>query len=157
MPPQGRPTLLNDERQDRILQALAAGASRKDAAAYAGVSYSSIRKWIQRGRECAERNAERLDTTDASELDVLDDPDWHYFAFAAAVEESEARATIQALGTVAGAIRDGDWKAAAWYLRYAATRSGLDPDLLPDDETLRDEGYAIVEEIRRREQVPVDG
>lgn len=163
MPRTGRPPLLDPQRQQRIINALVAGSSRTDAAAYAGIAYATLKRWLQRGRDCAERNAERIEANDipdhATEAEVLDDPDWVFYAFAVAVEEAEARATITALGTVSNSIRDEEdkhlaLKAATWYLRYQQDRKTLAEvtDAQADDETLRAEGYALIEEIRRRDR-----
>lgn len=149
----GRPLLLNEERQSRIVGALTVGATRKEAATYARVSYATLKRWLHIGRECAERYVDHDDETA-----MLDDPDWPFYALLAAVEEAESRPTLEALTTIGKAIRDDDWKAAAWFLRYVQQRGQLpdgsyNPD---DDQALRDEGFAIVEEIKRRERARED-
>ena len=41
----GRPTKRTDESQDAIIEALTKGYTRKAAAAFGGVAYSTMREW----------------------------------------------------------------------------------------------------------------
>jgi hypothetical protein len=112
MPDTGRPCALTPEARERIVQAIIAGCSRADAARYAGVGESTLRRWIARGR--AEKEGP-------------------FAEFVNAVLDAEARASVLANGCIARAIRDGDWKAAAWFLerrfpeRYAPRSKLFDP------------------------------
>ena len=96
MPEMGRPTKLEPEVQERIVQALLLGNHRQDAAEYAGIHPATLRRWLLRGFE---------------------EQEGPYVAFRKAVLEAEARAKITAMGCITKAARDGDWKAAAWYLQ----------------------------------------
>ena len=45
----GRPSKLTPEVQERICQAIRAGNYYEAACAYAGIHYSTFRKWMQKG------------------------------------------------------------------------------------------------------------
>jgi hypothetical protein len=108
----GRPPKLDPATTEKVVQAIIAGCSRADAARYAGVGESTLRRWIARGR--AEKEGAFAD-------------------FADAVLDAEAKASVLANGCIAKAIRNGDWKAAAWFLerrfpeRYAPRSRLFDP------------------------------
>lgn len=122
----GRPTDLTPPVREKILQALSLGNSRKQAAAFAGIGESTFRRWLQRGRE---------------------EPEGVFREFRESVLEAEARAQIAAMACVTKAIRDGDWKAAAWMLERRvpeqfAPRSRLfDPHRVL--EILEEEGLVV--------------
>ena len=96
MPENGRPSKLTPEIQERIVQALVLGNHRQDAAAYAGIHPRTLRRWLLQGAQ--EQAGEHAD-------------------FGRAVAEAEARAKVTAMGCIVKAARDGEWKAAAWWLQ----------------------------------------
>jgi len=96
MPDNGRPSKLTPEIQEKIVQALVLGNHRQDAAAYAGIDATTFRRWLIRG---------------------LQEKEGPHAEFRQAVLEAEARAKITAMGCITKAARDGDWKAAAWWLQ----------------------------------------
>jgi len=112
MPDTGRPCALTPEVKERVVQAIIAGCSRADAARYAGVTDRTLQRWVERGRAGKEAP---------------------FAGFVSAVLDAEARASVLANGCIAKAIRDGDWKAAAWFLerrfpeRYAPRSRLFDP------------------------------
>ena len=80
---------LTAEVEAAIVEALTAGASRRAAANYAGVSVDSLERWMRR-----------------------------YAAFAATVTRAEARVELRASVTIRQAFEAGDWHAAlAWLER----------------------------------------
>ena len=93
MPDTGRPSKLTPAAKERVLQALGLGNTRAHAAAYAGIDAATLRRWMVRGR----------DETEGSHTE-----------FRQAVLAAESRAQMMATGCIAKAIRDGNWKAAAW-------------------------------------------
>ncbi len=95
MPDNGRPSKLTPEIQEKIVQALSIGNYRKDAAEYAGIDAATLRRWLLRG---------------AREKDSA------YADFRTAVLEAESRAKITAIGCITKAMRNGDWRAAAYWL-----------------------------------------
>jgi len=92
----GRPTKLDPEVQEKTVRALLLGNHRQDAAAYAGIGAATLRRWMLRGQQ--ERESP-------------------YAEFRKAVLEAEARAKITAVGCINKAARDGEWRAAAWWLQ----------------------------------------
>ncbi len=128
----GRPTSLTPGIQEKVLQALAVGNYRKQAAAYAGIDDSTLRRWLARGRN---------------------HHDAPYASFRKAALEAESRSQIASLGVIAKAARDGDWKAAAWLLerrvpeQYAPKSRLFDPyrvlEILEDEGLLHDRDRAL--------------
>ncbi len=95
MPDNGRPSKLTPEIQEKIVQALSIGTYRKDAAEYAGIDAATLYRWMLRG---------------AREKDSA------YADLRTAVLEAESRAKITAIGSITKAMRNGDWRAAAYWL-----------------------------------------
>jgi hypothetical protein len=91
-----RPTKLTPETSKAILDALAYGATYKDAAEAAGVDYDTFNNWMKRGREA--KSGE-------------------FFEFFGSVRQTEAAARLKYLSTIAKAAMDGDWRAALEYLK----------------------------------------
>ena len=128
----GRPSKLKPEVIEKIVQALTVGNYRKQAALYAGIDDGTLRRWMKRGRA---------------------EPEGPYADFRAAVLEAESKAQIMAMGCVTKAIREGDWKAAAWMLErrlpeHYAPRSRLfDPyrvlEILDDEGLVADRDRAL--------------
>jgi transposase-like protein len=109
----GRKTKLTPERIEVILSSLRAGATYTIAAEAAGISPSTLYKWIETGRETGRKP---------------------YTEFASRVREAEASGALEALATIKSAIRDGDVKSAMWFL---SRRHGYKPDAshsLPSSE-----------------------
>ncbi|MHC4136107.1 MAG: hypothetical protein ACYS0K_14095 [Planctomycetota bacterium] len=95
MPDLGRPTKLTPEVQERVVSALLLGNYRSDAAHFAGVDKATLRRWLARGAE---------------------ESDSFYGVFRETVLEAESRAKVTAMGCITRAVREGDWRAAAWFL-----------------------------------------
>jgi len=91
----GRPLKLTLQIQDRICEALRSGNTRRDSAAYAGVSHSAFAKWIQLGKRKGARAA--------------------YVAFVDACEKAESAAIVRNVAIIQKA-GDSSWQAAAWWL-----------------------------------------
>ena len=128
----GRPSKLIPQTTDQLIQALRLGNSRKHSAIYAGIDEATLRRWMSRGR--VEREGPYADLN----REVL---------------EAEAKAQILAMGCITKAVREGDWKAAAWLLErkapeHYAPRSRLfDPyrvlELLEDQGLIVDRDRAL--------------
>jgi hypothetical protein len=123
------------EVQERVCQALRAGAHMEQAAAYAGIDRSTVYRWRMRGE--------------------ADNAPQRFRDFAAAVGEAEAGFEIASLALIARA-GDEHWQARAWLLerrhpkRWGRRKAlelsgpdgepiqldalGLNPSLLNDDE-----------------------
>jgi hypothetical protein len=91
-----RPTKLNPDTHKAIVDALAIGATRKDAAHAAGVDYQTFLNWMKQGEE-AKRGA--------------------FFEFFGEVTKAEADVRLKFTATFAKAAQGGDWRAAERYLR----------------------------------------
>jgi hypothetical protein len=93
----GRPPLeLTPERQQAICAAVAAGNNRETAAAAAGISERTLRRWLQDARRRGDES-----------------PFW---PFLAALKKAEAEAVMGAITLINRAARKGAWQAAAWWL-----------------------------------------
>ncbi len=102
----GRPTLLDDLRAKRIVDAVAQGATRAVAAEAANVDRNTLLGWLRKGREGVEPYASFLDR----------------------VKTAEAKGEAELLSTIR--IASGkSWQAAAWLLeRRHPKRYALRPE-----------------------------
>jgi len=82
-----RPTKYTPETVKKILDALAAGNTRKASALYAGIGENTLGDWLNRFRD-----------------------------FRDAVENAEARAEVGHVLNIRKAAGDGTWTASAWWL-----------------------------------------
>jgi transposase-like protein len=89
-----RPTKLSPELQQRIVQALSAGAYVETAAAMAGVSKQTLYSWLKRGADQAQGP---------------------FREFLDAVEKAQAEAEVRDIALIAKAAQT-QWQAAAWRL-----------------------------------------
>lgn len=83
----GRPTKYNAQTQEKIANALSAGNTRKDSAAYAGISEDTFAIWLAR-----------------------------YSDFSDAINKAEADAAVRNVAIIGKAAQAGTWQAAAWWL-----------------------------------------
>lgn len=90
----GRPTKFTDDTRNKIIQALRGGNYRTVAAAYAGISHTTLRNWLIMAQ----------DPHAAPE----------YVEFLADVEKAEADAEVADIALIRRAAQDGTWAAAAW-------------------------------------------
>lgn len=102
----GRKTLLTPAVQQRIVEAVRAGAYLEDAAAYCGLPVSTVTEWMARGHG---RDPDRPQTK-------------QYAAFAAAVDEARAAARLEHVLIIRQAARAGQWQASAWFLERTAPK-----------------------------------
>lgn len=90
----GRPSKLTDEVRKRLLDAITLGMPYKQACTYAGIHYSTFRRWMDLG-ESASRG--------------------EFCEFCDQVREAEGKAAMALLGDVRKA-GGKDWRASAWIL-----------------------------------------
>jgi len=92
----GHPSKFNEDRAEKLLQAVRGGNYLETAARYAGLSYSTLRRWILKA----------------------DDPDAppEYGEFRDALEKARADAEVASLAKIQKAASEGAWQASAWYL-----------------------------------------
>lgn len=91
----GRPTKLTSDVQQKLCDAIRAGNYLATAAAFAGVSESTLHNWLKRGANEAKGRHHDL---------------------AAAVEKAMADAEARDVALISKAAADGTWQAAAWRL-----------------------------------------
>ena len=104
----GRPTDLTPEVQETICEAIQAGNYLEPSAALAGVSKSTVYKWIKRG--AAEKK--RLSKSKRARMKKREAP---FVAFVDAIREADAIAEVRDVATIAAAA-EKNWAAAAWRL-----------------------------------------
>jgi hypothetical protein len=103
----GRPSLLTDETEERIVSAVRGGAYLDDASAYAGISRHTLFSWMRDGRAAAEREEQG---------ELLSEREQRLVNFLNAVEKARADASIRNLMVIQQAAQEGNWQASAWYL-----------------------------------------
>lgn len=116
-----RPDKLSKEAHKAIIDALAFGCTRKDAALSAGITYDTFNGWMNRGE--SEKRGK-------------------FFQFFHAVTVAEAEARKKYTATIAQAAAAGDWRAAETFLKRRdpdnwGDRQRIDIDVSQlDDEQL---------------------
>ena len=99
-----------ESTKNKIYQALLLGSTYKLAANYAGISESTLYKWIERSK--LEEQGE-------------------YYDFVTACREAEAQGALNCLGTVNNAISQGSIQAAFWLLeRRHRYEKNLNPEAM---------------------------
>ena len=116
----GRRTKLTPAVHQKIIQALSLGNYRKDAAAFAGIDAATLRRWMALGRA---------------------EPEGPKGALYQEATQAQALAKVTALGCITKAMRNGEWRAAAWYLQR------LHPEQFSDRSQL----YAIAKAFEQIE------
>lgn len=104
----GRPTKLNYEVQEKIVQAIKAGNYIETAAAYAGISKSTLYDWLKRG----EREKQRVAKNPRYRIRKSEKI---YVDFSDAVEKALAEAEMRDVLLI-GKAAEEQWQAAAWRL-----------------------------------------
>jgi len=92
----GAPSKFSQERAERLIQAVRGGNYLKTACAFAGIDYTTLRRWILKA----------------------DEPDAppEYREFKEALEKARADAEVASLAKIQKAANEGQWQAAAWFL-----------------------------------------
>jgi hypothetical protein len=110
----GRPCLLNDETERRIIINLASGVPIGTAAVAAGVTSRTVDNWIARGKAALQLEEEGIDTGDEAK----------FANFFRRCKEAEETQVIQSLARIRRAGQNGSWQADAWFLerRHGYTR-----------------------------------
>lgn len=90
----GRPSKFTPEVREKVLAAVAQGMHRSTAAAYAGISLSTLNKYLAIGASA--------------------DAPPEYEQFLAEVLQREAQSEMTDIMRINKAAQDGEWRAAAW-------------------------------------------
>ena len=91
----GRKSKLTDKARREILQVISVGGSKSLAAKHAGITLVTLMNWLRRGEQANKGTFRDF-----------------YLEF----RQAEARPDILAMGIVHRAVKDGDTKAAMWWL-----------------------------------------
>ncbi len=92
----GRPSAFDSETANRVIEGVRRGLTFKNAAALAGISYSTLNRWRKRGRDAEGEND-------------------RYRQFWKRLERAEGEAALRLLNCINAAAKK-DWKAATWIL-----------------------------------------
>lgn len=92
----GAPSKFSEERAERLLQAVRGGNYLKTACAFAGVDYTTLRRWVHKADEPSAPQ--------------------EYRDFRDALEKARADAEVASLAKIHKAANEGQWQAAAWFL-----------------------------------------
>lgn len=103
-----RPSKYTPEREAKIVEALAAGNTRRTAARLAGVDQGTLENWIGR-----------------------------YSGFSSAVEKAEAEAEASHVANIVQAATSGSWTASAWWLERRRHEDWGRKDRLEIVQTIR--------------------
>lgn len=104
----GRPVKINPTIQAELVKMIQAGNYMETAAAFVGISISTMRDWIRRG----EREAQRF-IDDARARPIKSETP--FMEFSAAIKKAQAAAEIRDVIIIGDAARES-WQAAAWRL-----------------------------------------
>jgi hypothetical protein len=96
----GAPTKFNQDRAERLLQAVRAGNYLTVACKFAEIDYSTLRRWLLKA-------------------DDLDAPE-EYREFKRSLEMARGSSEVAALAKIQKAASEGHWQAAAWFLERSA-------------------------------------
>jgi len=127
----GRKTKLDEERQEKLLRAIRVGNDKKVACALAGISETTLYRWLELSQK---KNAR-------AELRQ----------FRESLERAEAEAEVLKVSRIAQAADNGRWQAAAWWLeRKYPERWGLQTKIRAEVSGPNGEPIAInIEEARK--------
>jgi transposase len=107
------PKLLNAEIQQTIIDAILGGNYLETAAAYAGVSRSTLFDWLAKGREVQEQLDKGLEVTVPNGQIYSD--------FLDSTREAQARSEVRTVAIIQKAGLT-NWQAAAWHLERSRPR-----------------------------------
>ena len=98
---------IDSTKVQTLINALKAGAYIQTACVYAGVSESTVYRWLDRGRKENERieNEEQPNAEEAPYLEL-----WE------SIEKARAEATLRNLQVIQTSAQNGSWQASAWFL-----------------------------------------
>lgn len=127
----GRKSKLDDSRREKLLKAIRVGNDKKVACALAGISETTLYRWL----ELAQKKNARAELREFREL----------------LERAEAEAEVLKVSRIAQAADNGRWQAAAWWLeRKHPERWGQQTKIKAEVSGPNGEPIAIsVEEARK--------
>ena len=127
----GRPLSLTDDLQATVCASLRDGNYLETAAAVAGVTARTLRRWVQQGHDARKRKVRN-----------------RYRRFIDAVEQAQAAGEAEHVGTISAARYD-HWQASAWWLeRTRPERFGRRDKVLVEN-SVREELDAALDKLER--------
>ena len=125
----GPPSRFTEETKRRVCDALLLGCTYSLAASHAGISESTLFRWLSCGRE--EEEGEFAD-------------------FYRRAKEAEALSAVRNLATIVQAAKAGQWTAAAWLLerRHGYVREPDRPTVEMTIEIQNTDVVSLIEEIQ---------
>ncbi len=133
---------LTPETQRRIYQAIRAGNYKEVACQFAGISGTTLRNWVNRGKESREKGNDKC----------------RYYYFLRGLEEAEAEAEVRNVAVIQKAA-EKQWQASAWILerrhpeRWARNdkqRLEVKAEVDVNDTSSRDRLQGILDGIAQR-------
>lgn len=122
----GRPTKYNAERAESIVRSIQAGATKKAAAAAAGLGHRTLYDYLQIGQEALEDAEDDMDRVDPDRLS--------YAQFARAVEVAEGQVRENVASTfLIAALSGADWRAAQAWLKAREPEEWNPPEKIQHD------------------------
>lgn len=144
----GRPTKWSPDVQAKIVQAIQAGGYIETAAAFAGISKTTLYDWLKRGA----REKERLQKNNRARLRKGEAP---FVEFSNAIEKALAEAEMRDVVLIGKAAAE-QWQAAAWRLeRKFPQRWGRRVAI--EDAKERDSARNALAELMQRLREEADG
>jgi len=136
------PSKLNPKVQKRIYQAIRAGNYKEVACQFAGISGTTLRNWVNKGRQSEAKG----------------DDNCVYYHFLKGLEEAEAEAEVRNVAIVQRAA-EKQWQASAWMLerrhpdrwsRNDKQRIEVKAEVEIDDRSSRDKLKGLLDGIADR-------
>ena len=136
------PSKLNPKVQKRIYQAIRAGNYKEVACQFAGISGTTLRNWVNKGKEAYAKG----------------DDNCVYYHFLKGLEEAEAEAEVRNVAIVQRAA-EKQWQASAWMLerrhpdrwsRNDKQRIEVKAEVEVDDRSSRDKLKGLLDGIADR-------
>jgi hypothetical protein len=121
----GRPSKLTESRMQKLTEALRSGSYRIDACRAAGIHYNTLLAWEKRGE--SQKSGEYVEF-----LDIL--------------RRSEAEAVVSNVEIITKAAKDGDWRAAAWFLEHKYPNKWARLEKRAVEDLLSDTNKDVIEE-----------
>lgn len=123
------PVKFTKETKRKVIEAITLGCTYSIAASYAGISESTLFRWLSSGRDAEEGE---------------------YSDFYRSVKEAESLSAVRSLASIVQAAKEGQWAAAAWLLerRHGYVREPDRPTIDLTIEVQNSDVMTLIEEIQ---------
>lgn len=106
---------MDEQRVKKLLDALKGGVDINTASQFAGINYSTVYRWVERGQRENERQEQGLEP---------DPAEAEFYELWQSMRKARAEAVVRNMAQIQKAANQGDWKAAAWWLERATPKPG---------------------------------